>query len=155
MLDDGVLRRPSVDKCDSIQCDTNTNEVEYLVNKGTGGCKKKEGRQSMANFIIPKVMTDLRKLTGKTYPQDMMTAPSSSANLIVLFHHFRVSVPCLMRLPKICLKTWIQSQKYVLVPPTWTLAIMRPGLQNRKLLIKVAIDEWQERENREEDIRHE
>lgn len=88
MLDDGVLRRPSVDKCDSIQCDTNTNEVEYLVNKGTGGCKKKEGRQSMANFIIPKVMTDLRKLTGKTYPQDMMTAPSSSANLIVLFHHF-------------------------------------------------------------------
>lgn len=43
MLDDGVIGCPSIDKRDSIQRDTDADEVEDLVDERTGGCQKHEG----------------------------------------------------------------------------------------------------------------
>lgn len=41
MLDDRVIGSPSVHKCNSVQRDTDADEVENFVDEGANKCKKK------------------------------------------------------------------------------------------------------------------
>lgn len=49
----------------------------------------------------------------------------------------------------------LQRQLHRVIPPPPALAVPRPGLQHRKLLPKVAVDEGQEREHGQQDIGNE
>ena len=41
MFDDGVIRRPSIHKCNGVQRDTDANEVEDFVDEGAKRCEEK------------------------------------------------------------------------------------------------------------------
>lgn len=92
VFDDRIVGRPSVHKCNSVQRDTDADEVEDFVDKSAGRGKERLSTQSVGNIMVNIVLFSQRQLRftekrdGKrTYPQDMITAPSSSANFIVLY----------------------------------------------------------------------
>lgn len=43
MFDDGVIRRPSIHKRNSVQRDANADEVEDFVDEGAKECEEKKG----------------------------------------------------------------------------------------------------------------
>lgn len=93
MFDDRIVGRPSVHKCNSVQRDTDADEVEDFVDESAGGGKERLSTQSVGNIMVNLVLfsqrglrfIENRKEGRRTYPQDMITAPSSSANFIVLY----------------------------------------------------------------------
>ena len=93
MLDDGVIGRPPINQCDSIQRDTDADEVEDFVDESTGSEKSNLSTPPIANISGQLCShsghdecASLKEKDGKRrYPQDMITAPSSSANFIVLY----------------------------------------------------------------------
>ena len=49
----------------------------------------------------------------------------------------------------------LQRRLHRVIPPSRTPPISRPSLEDRKLLLEIAVDERQKREHRQQDIRHE
>ena len=49
----------------------------------------------------------------------------------------------------------LQRRLHRIIPSPVTPPIPRPGLEDRKFLLEIAVDEGQEREHRQQDIRHE
>ena len=113
MFDDRVIGRPSVHKCNSVQRDTNADEVEDFVDEGAKKCQKK----ALINFwpldITHNDTNAIRGLIEKDVP------PSHNDSSI------------------------FESQFHGVISPAGTFAIMRPSPQNREFLIEIAINEWQ------------
>lgn len=89
MFDDRVIGRPSVHKCNSVQRDTDADEVEDFVDEGTIRCEEKALSHWWPlgithNDTLASVYQKVDR-EGHTYPQDMTTAPSSRANFMVLY----------------------------------------------------------------------
>ena len=77
VFDDGVVGCPAVDERDGIEGDAYADEVEDFVDEGAG-LERSLSMRFVCHYL------EREKDGFRTYPHDIITAPSSSANFIVL-----------------------------------------------------------------------